>query len=186
MKAWWNLEAPAAATPNLDSASRRRDDSRLMKSGFNAGTVGLIFAVVLVLYLVTFFGIEGARQAHGPWQVEFQPGETNPPTLVVSQTYLNVSGVKIVLHGERVTNAPGRVVFNRVKLPVPFGRVLYEDLTFLPGVVTFDLLGHEVEIMPRALVVNKKLLPWQPGMTVDLWPTNKPAEAPKPPKVKGR
>jgi hypothetical protein len=60
--------------------------------------------------------------------------------------------------------------------------VIYEDLTFLPGVVTFDLLGHEVELLPRALVVNKKLVEWQSGMTVDLWPTNKPAEPPQPPK----
>jgi hypothetical protein len=62
--------------------------------------------------------------------------------------------------------------------------VIYEDLTFLPGVVTFDLFGHEVELLPRALIANKKQVPWKSGVTIDLWPTNKPAEPPRPPKAR--
>jgi hypothetical protein len=155
-----------------------------MNSGFTAKTVVLLFAAVLGVYLVLFFGIERSRQTGGPWEVEFQTGANDIVTLVVSQAHLKISGAKIVVHGEHVTNAPGYVTFDRVRLPVPFGEVIFEDLTFLPGVVTFNLLGHEVELMPRALVVNKKLVPWQSGMTVDLWPTNKPAEPPHPPKAR--
>lgn len=153
-----------------------------MKSGLTAKTVGLIFVAVLALYAALFFGIERARQSHGPWEVEFQNVAGNSPALLIAQPHLNLRDVKLVLHGESLTNAPGIVRFDRVKQSTPFGRVIYEDLTFLPGVVTFDLLGHEVELLPRALVVNKKLVPWQSGMTVDLWPTNKPAEPPRPPK----
>ncbi len=160
----------------------RRDDSRLMKSGFNAGTVVLLFVVVLVFYLVAFFGIESRRQAGGPWSVEFRNDGTNPPALHVSHPRLGLRAVKLLLHGERLTNAPGAMLFDRVKQSPPFGKVIYEDLTFLPGVVTFDLLGHEVELLPRTLVVNKQLIPWQSEMTVDLWPTNKPTEPPKSPK----
>jgi len=157
-----------------------------MKSGLNAKTVALIFLVVLGLYFLLFTGIERSRHTDGPWEVEFQTSANGDATLVVSQEHLKISDAKIVVHGEQVTNAPGPVAFDRVKLPVPFGRVIYEDLTFLPGVVTFDLLGHEVELLPRALVVNKKLIPWQSGMTVDLWPTNKPSEPPQPPKGRKR
>lgn len=157
-----------------------------MKSGMNAKTFALIFLVVLGLYFALFTGIERSRQTKGPWEVEFQTSTNGDATLVVSQAHMKVSGAKIVVHGEQVTNAPGRVVFDHVKLPVPFGQVIYEDLTFLPGVVTFNLLGHEVELLPRALVVNKQLVPWQSGMTVELWPTNKPAEPPHPPKVRTR
>lgn len=153
-----------------------------MKSGLTAKHVALIFAVVLVAYAALFYGIENRRQSHGPWEVEFQNPEGSSPALLISQPHLNLRNVKLLLHGERLTNAPGAVRFDQVKLPTPFGRVIYEDLTFLPGVVTFDLLGHEVELLPRALVVNKKLVEWQSGMTVDLWPTNKPAEPPRPPK----
>jgi hypothetical protein len=154
-----------------------------MKSGLTAKTVVLIFVAVLALYAALFFGIEHSRQSHGPWEVQFQNIAGSPPTLLVTQPHLNLRDVKIVIHGETLTNASGNVRFDQVKLPTPFGRVIYEDLTFLPGVVTFDLLGHEVELLPRALVVNKKLVPWQTGMTIDLWPTNKPAQPPQPPKA---
>ena len=87
---------------------------------------------------------------------------------------------------QHASNATGRVLFDRVKQPVPFGKVIYEDLTFLPGVVTFDLFGHEIELLPRALIANKKQVAWQSGVTVDLWPTNKPAEPPHPPKARRR
>ena len=43
---------------------------------------------------------------------------------------------------------------------VPFGECIYQDLMFLPGVVTMNLLGHEIELMPRTLVINKKQMPW--------------------------
>ena len=83
-------------------------------------------------------------------------------------------------------NRQVRVAFEKVKTPVPFGKVIFEDLTFLPGVVTFDLFGHEIELLPRTLIVNKRGIPWQSGVTIDLWPTNKPAEPPHPPKVRQR
>ena len=31
---------------------------------------------------------------------------------------------------------------------------------FLPGVVTMNILGHEIELMPRTLVIDKKEVPW--------------------------
>ena len=43
---------------------------------------------------------------------------------------------------------------------VPFGECIYQDLMFLPGVVTMNLLGHEIELMPRTLVIDKKEIPW--------------------------
>ena len=157
-----------------------------MNSSFTAKTVVLLFVAVLALYLVVFYGIERARQHKGPWEVEFLTDAQGSPAVVVSQAALALGKVTIVFHGESSTNPASRVRFDRVLQPVPFGKVIYEDLTFLPGVVTFDLFGHEIEVLPRALVVNKKLVQWRSGMSVDLWPTNKPAEPPHPPKVRDR
>ena len=157
-----------------------------MNSRFTAKTVVLLFVAVLGLYLVVFYGIERARHHKGPWEVEFRTDAQGSPAVVVSQTTLELSKVTIVFHGESFTNPASRVRFDRVLQPVPFGKVIYEDLTFLPGVVTFDLFGHEIEVLPRTLVVNKKLVQWRSGMSVDLWPTNKLAEPPHPPKVRDR
>lgn len=155
-----------------------------MPSAFSPKSIALLFVAVLGLYLATFYGIERARLRKGPWEVDFQTNAQGSAMLVVSQPWLGLTNVAIVLHGERATNLPAHVSFNRVKLLTPFGRVIYEDLTFLPGVVTFDLFGHEVELLPRTLIADRRQVPWQSGAAVDLWPTNKPTEPPQPPKAK--
>jgi len=158
----------------------------IMKSGFAPKSIALLFLVVLAAYLFVFYGLEHLRHRSGPWEVEFRANAAGEPTVVVSQPGKSLTNVVVVFHGEGTTNAPGRVTFAKVKTPVPFGKVIFEDLTFLPGVVTFDLFGHEIELLPRTLIVNKRGIPWQSGATIDLWPTNKPAEPPHPPKVRKR
>ena len=45
---------------------------------------------------------------------------------------------------------------------------------FLPGVVTMNLLGHEIELMPRTLVIDKKEVPWNTvGGRITLKPSPK-------------
>jgi hypothetical protein len=157
-----------------------------MKPGITAKSVALLFLAVLVLYLGSFYGLEHLRHRKGGWVAEFRAAPDGTPAFVVSQPFLGLSNVTLLLHGEEVTNSPGRVIFDRVKQPVPFGRVLYEDLTFLPGVVTFDLYGHEIELVPRVLAADRHAIPWRSGLTVDLWPSNKPPVPPHPPKERGR
>lgn len=153
-----------------------------MRSGFSPRSVALVFVVVAVLYFASFAGIEHLRHRKGPWEAAFGFTTNGEPSLTVAQARRGLADVRLVFHGEHTTNAAGTVRFDTVLRPVPFGRVIYEDLTFLPGVVTFDLFGHEIELLPRALIVNRRAVPWHNGMTVDLWPTNKPAVPPQPPK----
>ena len=57
---------------------------------------------------------------------------------------------------------------------VPFGECIYQDLMFLPGVVTMNILGHEIELMPRTLVIDKKEVPWDSaGSQINLLPPAK-------------
>jgi hypothetical protein len=153
-----------------------------MKAGISPRTIALFFPVVLALYLGAFYGVEHWRHRQGPWTVTFTAGSGGEPVMEIAQPALGVRGVRLVLHEERATNAPGTVAFDRVGRAALFGRVIYEDLTSLPGVVTFDLLGHEVELLPRVLIVNKREVRWEPDTTLALYPTNKPARPPQPPK----
>lgn len=61
-----------------------------------------------------------------------------------------------------------RVVFDKVLQPIPFGRRKFEDLTYLPGTLTFDFFGHELELMPRTMVANFQEIPWTNHGTVIL------------------
>ncbi len=44
------------------------------------------------------------------------------------------------------------------------------DTTFLPGTVTFELFGHEIELLPRALIIDRQEHAWQPNAAINLPP----------------
>ena len=151
-----------------------------MKTTFPWKQALLLFAAVLLAYLGVFQGIERSRKRKGPWEVDFIGDIEGRPLVLVRQPYLNIS-MALEFPDEGSTNQEGRVTFDVPKKPLPYGRLLYEDLTFLPGVVTLDLFGHEVELLPRVLIVNRKEMPWTAGR-IQLWSTNKPPVPPKPAK----
>jgi hypothetical protein len=152
-----------------------------VKSSFPIKAVFVTGVAVFVLYFAAFYGIEGCRHMKGPWEVTFNTNSTEP-LIVIKQARMGLNST-IRFPDERVetTNVlPQTVKFDRPKKPVPFGKVIYEDLMQLPGVVTFDLFGHEIELLPRTLIVNKREIPWNSQQSVELWPTNKPARPPEP------
>jgi hypothetical protein len=149
-----------------------------MKTTFPWKQTLLLFAAVLLAYFVVFGGIEWARQRKGAWEVTFGTNLQGNASLRVAQRYLNVSSTLEFLE-EKVTNT-GTIAFDKPKKDLPYGKLLYEDLTFLPGVVTMDLFGHEIELLPRTLIINKKEIRWDSAGHLQLWATNKPAIAPKP------
>lgn len=155
-----------------------------MRAGFSAKSISLLFIAVLVFYFAAFYGCEYARHRKGPWEVQFLSDNGGRPSIVVCQPRRGISSVEILFQGEQIamTNFSERVAFDRPLKPVPFGKVIYEDLTFLPGVVTFDLFGHEIELLPRVLIVNKKEVAWKSDTTIELSATNKPAIPPHPPR----
>jgi hypothetical protein len=153
-----------------------------MKFGITPKSIIVWFFVVLSLYLCVFYGTEYWRHRKGPWEVNFVTDSEGNPSVVIYQPYLNISSVELLFPGEKVarTNLSQRVAFDRPLQKVMFGRVLYEDLTFLPGVVTFDLFGHEIELLPRTLIINKKEVPWKSETVIEMSPTNKLPQPLKP------
>lgn len=135
-----------------------------------AAQVAVVFVIALALYGVTFYGIERARQAKGPWHVTFRSDAEGRPSVRMSQPALNISNVTVWFPEARIerTNFSKTVVFDMPITNVPFGRVLFLDTTFLPGTLTLDLFGHEIELLPRTLVVNRKEVPWKSKLELEL------------------
>jgi hypothetical protein len=141
----------------------------------------LAFAIAAVGYAVTYQAIEHRRVRNGPWQVTFTTNSAGAPALVIRQPRLALANVQIDFAGETIpaTNAPQSLSFaqpREVPYAVPFGTCVFMDTTFLPGTVTFDLFGHEIELLPRVLVIDLVEHHWQSGQTVTL-----PHVAPKAP-----
>jgi len=149
-----------------------------MQSNRLGRDLAILFSVVLLLYLAAFQGVEHLRARKGPWRVTFERDPQGVPAIVIAQARLGVSRFHIRFPEESATttNLPAVLAFDTPRQPpfdAPFGRVIYEDLTFLPGAVTFDLFGHEIELLPRALLVNRHEHPWQAEGALTLWRTNK-------------
>ncbi len=128
------------------------------------------FVLALVIYISFFSMIQYRRTYRGPWQVQFSTDSTGTPALLITHPKLNIS--KTILFPEnkvQFSNSTQAIVFdNPGKMDVPFGKVVFQDLTFLPGTVTFNFFGHEVELIPRVLIADKQEHAWETGEGVSV------------------
>ena len=127
--------------------------------------VGVVFVVALVLYVVAYSGIEHRRTRQGPWVVTFTANISHEASLIIAQPALGLSNVFVVFNDTRLpTNFSGTVLrFDQprpVPCEVPFGQCLFMDTTFLPGTIVFSMFGHEIQLIPRVLTVDRKEYPW--------------------------
>jgi hypothetical protein len=122
----------------------------------------IAFALALAGYALFFSCDQKVRTRKGPWEVKFTTNTQGEASIVVNQQILRITNVQIQFLGEEATNS-GEVAFDAPKKPIPFGETKFEDLTYLPGSVAFNFFGHEVELLPRTLYLNKREQPWVSG-----------------------
>ncbi|MEP6662646.1 MAG: hypothetical protein ABJC04_03180 [Verrucomicrobiota bacterium] len=129
-----------------------------------------LFASVLAIYFVVFGLIQHQRTFRGPWNVTFSTDAEGIPKLLVEHIHLQIS--EQIFFPEMkmdVTNLSQKMVFDDpTKTNAPFGEIVFQDLTFLPGTVTFNFSGHEVELLPRRLSVDKKEYLWKKGDVISV------------------
>ena len=132
-------------------------------------------AISLALYIAGFVWIEHLNTHKGPWEIEFRTDAEGHPSLTVHQPFLGISNVTVTVADKTVTNLnlARTVRFTGVTNKPPVGELIYFDTMALPGVLTFNLLGHEVEFLPRTMIVDKAEVPWTPGTNLVLTGTGK-------------
>ena len=128
------------------------------------------FLIAAALYVAGFALDQHLRSRRGPWEVTFTREPSGDPALIVQQPRLGIRDVKIVFAGESASHRVETVAFDRPARTPPFGRVKFDDLTVLPGTVTLEFAGHEVELLPRTLYLNRRPHAWQNGTTIILKP----------------
>src|SRR5688572_18204805 len=145
-----------------------------MKSGARKH-FALAGVFALVLYAASYSFIEHMRQRKGGWQVTFASDNAGQPEVTVDQPALSLTNVQFRFIGEKIaaTNFQKTILFDSPITNVPFGQVIFIDTTFLPGTVTFEIFGHEVQLLPRVLIVNKREVPWQANRAIELTPEGK-------------
>ncbi len=131
-----------------------------------------VLGACAVLYFGGFWAMQHWRTRRGPWEVNFQTTAEGTPWLTIAAPDLGVTNVQVLFPGTNLPplSAPVTVTFDEPTrgAAVPFGRVKFLDTTFLPGTVTLELFGHEIELLPRTLIVDKREHPWRSGERLEL------------------
>ncbi len=131
------------------------------------------FLLALVGYVVCYQAIEYRRTWKGPWQVIFTRTTNDEPAILINQPRLAITNVQICFTGARLP-PPARSIPVRFAQPrpvpydLPYGQCIFMDSTFLPGTLTLQLYGHEIELLPRVLVIDRQEHPWRQGATIVL------------------
>jgi len=96
--------------------------------------------------------------------------------VVIAQASLGLSNVVVRFAGEtnsKPADLPATIRFQDPQMPVPFGVTAFDDLMYLPGTIVLHCFGHEVQMLPRALFLNRKEIGWQSGATYTLHAADK-------------
>ena len=144
-----------------------------MKSDNPIKHFAFAFAIAIAIYFVAYSSIEHRRARKGPWQVTFTTSTNGEPRIIINQPTLRLENIQIVFAGKvaSLTNHPVTLQFSqprKVPYEVPFGKCVFMDTTFLPGTLTFQFFGHEIELLPRVMIIDHKEQPWQSGSTITL------------------
>jgi len=137
----------------------------------------IAFLLAAACYALFYPTIERRRVRKGPWEVTFTNSSEGSPVILINQPALAITNVQIsfpeqpALPPVSLTN----LVFSQprpVPYKLPLGQCVFMDTTFLPGTLTFQLLGHEIELLPRVLVIDRQERPWLSESTITLHAEN--------------
>ena len=126
----------------------------------------LAFLLAVVCYAFFYHYIEHRRTRKGPWEITFTNDTAGNPTMVINQPKLAITNALVTFSGHPAAmtpRMPATLVFSQpraVPFEVPFGKCVFMDTTFLPGTVTLNLFNHEIELLPRVLVIDRQEHPW--------------------------
>lgn len=146
-----------------------------------------MFFIALGVYVLVYSTDQTIRSKDGGWEVTYTTNNIGEPMLLVTLPSAGITNRSVVFHGETVREGFESFTTNYITpthlpVPMPFGQWFHGDLTYLPGVVTFNLFGadanatglrHEVELQKRGLVVNRKRFDWQSPKPVEVSPEDK-------------
>jgi len=158
-------KSPPIPYPRFEYKSARR-----VKSAGNLKQFLYAFVIALIGYAGFFSCDKYLREKNGPWRITFTTDSSGVPGIIIQEPRLNILNVKIVFPGARtaLTNFSAVVVFDNPLKTIPFGKFIFHDLMYLPGTVTLELFGHEIELLPRVLIIDRKEHAWKSGTTISL------------------
>ena len=128
------------------------------------------FVIALIVYVIFYNAIEHRRTRNGPWEVTFT-NQAGVPALIINEPQLHIANVTITFPGQAAPLTNQTVRFDSpqpVPFALPFGQCIFIDTTFQPGTLVFAEFGHEIQLLPRMLTLDKQDYSWQSGAVITL------------------
>jgi len=136
----------------------------------------LVGVITLIVYVAVFSWVENNRRKHGPWEITFTEVD-NSPALLVNHAQLGLTNITIIFSGVPVTtNSAQTIRFEHGRVApfdLPFGKCVFLDTLFLPGSVTVEIFDHQIQVLPRTMMIDHVEHAWLPGEKILL--TNRPS-----------
>lgn len=144
--------------------------------------VVVAMAIAVGGYILSWNLLEYVQTRRGPWEVTFTTVSNTIPVMRIRQPALGIRGVDIIFCEEEVEQLlePKTVTFDRPRTRPEWGDWVFDDLLFLPGTVTLQMFGHQVEMMPRVLKIDRREFPWKSGESIVLGVEKESPPAPDP------
>jgi hypothetical protein len=135
------------------------------------------FTIAVLVYIVFYTVIEHLRTKNGPWRVTFTSDTFHEAALLIDQPASGITNAGVVFKDQTLpANFSGKVLTFEQPKPVPydvpFGKCIFMDTTFLPGTLVLEAFGHEVQLLPRTLLIDRKEQGWHSGTTLLISGTN--------------
>lgn len=117
--------------------------------------------MAIVLYILFYSLMQHRREVNGPWEVTFVTDNAGRPSLKINEPKLGISQeISFSSQKTTLTNLDDMETFADAVTNLPFGKMVFQDPEFLPGTVTMWQFGHEIELLPRVLIIDKQEIPW--------------------------
>jgi len=138
----------------------------------------LAFLIALIGYWIVYHAIEHRRNRKGPWIVTFGSDSAGISRIIINQPWLRITNCEMSFPGSNgsSTNSSSTLSFSQPKpvpYDLPFGKCIFMDTTFLPGTLTFQFFGHEIELLPRVMIVDHQEVAWHSETNIILKPLNR-------------
>jgi len=121
----------------------------------------ILLVIVAVLGSLYIGGriFEDVRTRGGKWHLIVRQESTD--FVVVIENLERKCSRKMIFERAEVGPAePELYIFPDDAERFTYGEIIFSDHTFLPGRVTFSILGREVDVMERNLIVNSEEHEW--------------------------
>ena len=129
----------------------------------------IILLITLLVVIAAFIFIIKPIRERSPWNIKFEISD-GIPSIYISNNTPMVPATKIIFSNEKINrDLSENIAFEKHNInKIPFGEITFTDVTLFPGRITLKLFNHEIDILPRALIIDKKEYKWGERLIIDL------------------